>query len=43
MKTLAGDGNNRGSFDVGAGIPDEKPVVVVVVEVVGFTAVPPLE
>jgi hypothetical protein len=43
MMSLAGDENNRGSFNVGAGIPDEKPVVVVVVEVVGFTAVPPLE
>ena len=27
--SLTGDENNRGSFEVGAGIPDEKPVVVV--------------
>lgn len=30
MTSLAGDENNRGSFEVGAGIPDEKPVVAVV-------------
>ena len=39
MVSLTGDENNRGSFEVGGGIPDEKPVVVVVALAVG----PPLE
>lgn len=38
--SLTGDENNRGSLnDVGAGIPDEKPVVAVVALAGG----PPLE
>ena len=35
--SLTGDENNRGSFEVGAGIPDEKPVVV------ALAGGPPLE